>query len=184
MLVLTLLVVCLFVYGGITIYKQETREASYFDSSNAFQPALGGWLILLTIGLFAAPLTILYNLINSGYYSISKWDEISTGIGSVSNRALLVFEVTGNVALMCITSFCLVLVLKKRDIAPRFLKFNFLFNVIFLFAGYFFSGFVKQDFSNYRMERIIETVIVAALWTYYINTSNRVKQTFVVPYPN
>ena len=73
---------------------------------------------------------------------------------------------------------------KKRDIAPQFIKLNFLFNVIFLFAGYFFSGFVKQDFSNYSMERIIETVIVAALWTYYINTSNRVKQTFVVPYPN
>ncbi len=184
MLVLTLLLVCLFVYSGIIFYRQETREVSYFDSSNAFQPALGGWLILLTIGLFAAPLIILYNLINNGYYSISKWDEISTGIGSISNRALLIFEITGNVALMCITAFCLVLVLKKRDIAPRFLKLNFLFNVIFLFVGYFFSGFVKQDFSNYSMERIIETVIVAALWTYYINTSTRVKQTFVVPYPN
>ncbi len=183
-LILTLLLVCLFGYGGITIYKQETREVSYFDSSNAFQPALGGWLILLTIGLFAAPLIILYNLINVGYYSVSKWDEISTGIGSILNKALIIFEVTGNVALICISAFCLVLVLKKRDIAPRFLKLNFLFNVIFLFIGYFFNGFVKQDFSNYSMQRIIETVIVTALWTYYINTSPRVKQTFVVPYPN
>ena len=75
----------------------------------------------------------------------------------------MIFEITGHVALMCISAFCLILVLKKRDIAPRFIKFHFLRNVIFLFAGYFFSGFVKQDFSNYSMQRIIETVIIAAL---------------------
>jgi hypothetical protein len=184
MLVLTLLLVCLFFYGGMIIYKQETGEVSNFDSSNTFQPTLGGWLILLTIGLFTAPLTILYNLTNNGYYSVSKWEEITTGPGSILNKALIIFEVTRNVALICIIAFCLVLVLKKRDIAPRFLKLNFLFHVIFLFLAYFFSGFVKKDFSNYSMSRIIETVIVAALWTYYINTSVRVKQTFVVPYPN
>ncbi len=50
MLALTILLGCLFVvYGGMIIYKQETREVSYFDSSNTFQPALGGWLILLTM---------------------------------------------------------------------------------------------------------------------------------------
>ncbi|MGZ3766494.1 MAG: DUF3857 domain-containing protein, partial [Mucilaginibacter sp.] len=76
MLIITLILICVFVYGGIRIYKNETREASYFDRTNSFGLALGGWLIWLAIVLFATALGILINLIDDGYFSVSKWDEI------------------------------------------------------------------------------------------------------------
>ncbi|MGZ3766606.1 MAG: DUF2569 family protein, partial [Mucilaginibacter sp.] len=96
----------------------------------------------------------------------------------------LIFEVIGHISLMGFSIFCLVLVLNKRDIAPHFIKLNYLITVIFLFIDYFFNAFVKHEFSDYHMRQIIESVIVAALWTYYLNVSTRVKQTFIVPYPN
>src|SRR5260370_24868076 len=98
-------------------------------------------------------------------------------------KALLTFEVIGYVSVICSSVFCLLLVLNKRDISPRFIKLNYLFTVIYLFVDYFFNAFVKQEFSNYDVQQIIQAVIVAALWTYYLNVSSRVKQTFVVPYP-
>jgi hypothetical protein len=184
MIIITLLITCGFTYFGLRIYKTETKDSPHFDSRNSFPPALGGWLILLVIVLFATVLGILINLINEGYYSFGKWDQVTTGLGSIMHKAQLVFEVIGYVCIICFSVFCLVLILNKRDISPRFIKLNYLFIVVYLFSDYFFNAFVNQEFSNYNIQQIIKAVIVAALWTYYLNTSDRVKQTFVVPYPN
>jgi len=183
-LIITLMVICVSAYGGFRIYKNETRELSYFDNRNAFQPVLGGWLIWLVVVLCGTALGIVINLINEGYYSVSKWNQVSTGPGSIMHKALLGFEITGYISLACFSLFCVVLILNKRDISPRFVKLNYLCIVMFLFIDYFFNAFVKQEFSNYDVQQIIQAVVVAAIWTYYLNVSTRVKQTFVVPYPN
>ena len=183
MLIITLILTGVFVYGGIKVYKNETREEQY-QYRKYLPPALGGWLIVLMIVLVGSTLNFLKTLIEEDYYSTRKWNLILAGSVSTIHRTLLVFEVAGSVSLVCCSVFCLVLVFKKRDIAPHFLKGYYLMTVIYLFIDYFFTGFVSQDFSNYNVQEIIESVIVAALWTYYLNTSVRVKETFVVPYPD
>jgi hypothetical protein len=183
MLIITLILICVFAYGGWKVYHLQTRESGYFDS-NSFPPALGGWLIWLLIVLFVTIVTILMNLVKDDYFSTKKWDWVTVGVNGVMYKSLLVYEVIGYVSLICFSVFCLVLVFKKRDIAPRFLKAYYLTMVGYLFLDYFFNSLVEREFSNYGMEQIIKAVIIAALWTYYLNVSNRVKQTFVVPYPN
>jgi len=145
MLVVTVIVMCIFAYCGFKIYKKETREEIYYNR-NYYSPPLGGWLIVLIIVLVITPLGIVKNLIEEGYYSISKWDLFTTGIGSIVHRVLLTFEITGYIALICYSVFCLVLVFKKRDISPRFLKGYYLFMVIFLFIDYFFNAFLNKNF--------------------------------------
>ncbi|MEO6851902.1 MAG: DUF2569 domain-containing protein, partial [Mucilaginibacter sp.] len=183
MLVITLIVVCALVYIGIRIYKNETREEQYYGK-NSLPPAIGGWLIWLMIILFATAADFLIKLIDEGYYSISKWNLLTAESIITIHRTQLVFEVTGYVSLMCFSVFCLILMFKRRDITPRFLKTYYLVMVLFLFIDYFVNSLVKQNFSDYNVEPIIEAIIIAALWTYYLNTSVRVKETFVVPYPN
>jgi hypothetical protein len=183
MVVVSILVICFLGYWGSKIYKTETREEIHYDR-NYYAPALGGWLIVLIIILFCTPLGIVKYLIDDGYYSMSKWDRLTTGLGSVMNRILLIFEISGYVALICYSAFCLVLVFKKRDIAPNYIKRYYLFMVIFLFIEYFFNALVNGQFSNYDVEQIVKAVLVAGIWTYYLNISNRVKETFVVPYPS
>ncbi len=100
------------------------------------------------------------------------------------NRAIIIFEIAGYISLICFSVFCIVLALNKRDITPVFIKRYYLFMVAFLFMDCIINAIVKQKLSNYELTQIIKAVIVAVIWTYYLNASSRVKQTFVVPYPN
>jgi transglutaminase-like putative cysteine protease len=181
MLIITLLMICIFVYWGVKVYRTETIDLQYY-TKNPFPPALGGWIIVLILTLFATSLGIIKNLFDEGYYSLSKWNQFTTGVTSTANRVLLIFETTGYLVLVCYSIFCLILIFKKRDIATHFVKNYYLVMVIFLFIDYFFNAFIKGEFSNYDVEQIIKAVIIASLWTYYLNVSNRVKETFVVPY--
>jgi len=183
MLVITVLVLFVCGYWGLKIYKTETKEGVYYDR-NYYAPPLGGWLIVLIIVIVLTALRNVKYLADEGYYSVSKWDLFTIGISSLVNRILLIFETMGYVALTCFAAFCLVLIFKKRDIAPRLIKGYYLFMVIFLFVDYFFNSYVNGKFSNYDVEQIIQAVVVAAIWTYYLNVSTRVRETFVVPYPN
>ncbi len=183
MFFISVLIIGVFVYGGLKVYKTETRDSAVYHK-NLFPPALGGWLIVLILVLICTPLAIIKSLIEDDFYSVSKWNLVTTGINSVMNRALLVFETTSKIASICFSVFCLILIFKKRDISPRFLKMYYLFIVIFLFIDYFFNAFVKGNFSTYDVGQIVERIIVAAIWTYYLNVSTRVKQTFIVPYPD
>ena len=184
MFFISVLIAGIFVYGGLKVYKTETRDPAFYNSKNSMPQALGGWLIILIIVLIANPLNTIKDLIENDFYSVSKWNLVTTGINSVITRVLLIFEGAGNVALICFSVFCLVLIFKKRDIAARFIKLYYVSMVIFLFIDYFFNAFVEGKSSDYEMEQLIQQVIVAAVWTYYLNVSTRVTQTFVVPYPD
>lgn len=183
MLILTVLVMCAFAYFGLKIYKEPTHEVNYF-TRNSFPPALGGWLIILVITLITTPLGVIKLLFDDTYYGMSKWDFVSVGIGSPLYKSLLLFEVAGYVAVICYSVFCLVLIFKKRDITVYYLKRYYVTIVALLFIDFFFNSFVRQKISSYDIEQFIKAVTVSALWTYYLNTSERVRETFIVPYPN
>jgi hypothetical protein len=134
--------------------------------------------------LFAAPLKIAKNLFDDGLFGMPKWELYTTGTASTVHRMLLLFEVAGYIALICISVFCLLLVFNKRDIAPRFLKGYYMALVSFLLIDCIFNAVFDGKLSNGAMETVIQGVIVAALWTYYLNTSERVRRTFVIPYPD
>jgi transglutaminase-like putative cysteine protease len=179
MLIITLIITCAFAYAGLKIFKKETTNRQYFISTG---PALGGWLIWLMIVLILTSLGIIKNLLDDGFYTLSKWDLITTGIAGKMHKAFLVFDVTGYISMICFSTFCVVLMFKKRDITPHYIKMYYAFVIAFLFLDYFFNAVVQNDFSNYRVEQIIKAIVVAVVWTYYLNVSTRVKQTFVVPY--
>lgn len=179
MLVITLIVICAFAYSGVRIFKMETTDQEYFSSA---APPLGGWLIWLVIVLISTALGIINYMAEEGLFSISQWNSINAGMVSKIHKAFLVFDVTGYICLVCFSVFCLVLIFKKRDITPHYIKMYYVFMIGFLFLEYFFNAIVQNNFSNYGVEKIIKAVIVAALWTYYLNVSTRVKQTFIVPY--
>jgi hypothetical protein len=168
---------------GIKIFRTETGNPEFYTIKN-FPPALGGWLIILIIVLIGSPLQIIKSAVDNNYYSVSKWDNFTVGISSVINRALLVFEIIGKTAIVCLSVFCLVLIFKKRDITPHFLKIYYFSYVAFLFIDYLLNAFLKGNFSTDDVGGIIEQIVVAAIWTYYVNNSIRVRQTFIVPYPN
>ncbi|HEY4326260.1 MAG TPA: DUF3857 domain-containing protein [Mucilaginibacter sp.] len=184
LVIVTILVMAIFIYGGIRVFRMDTRDTEFNTSNNSFPPALGGWLIVLIIILIATPLGAIKNLIDDDFYSVSKWNLFTVGISSIVNRGQLFFEIIGKTSIICLSIFCLVLIFKKRDITPRFLKLYYLSVVAFLFVDFLLNAFIKGNFSSDEVVNVVEKIMVAVIWTYYLNISTRVRQTFVVPYPN
>ena len=183
MLVITALIAGIFIYGGLRIYQTVTREPNYYNR-HVVAPPLGGWLIVLVIILFATTLNFTKTLVEDGYFGLNKWDQVTAGTGATINRAILVFEIIGYSSVICYAIFCLVLVFKKRDITPRFVKIYYLYLICILLIDDSVNAYITGRFSNYAMEQILESVFIAICWTYYFNTSTRAKATFVIPYPN
>ncbi|BAU54638.1 DUF3857 domain-containing protein [Mucilaginibacter gotjawali] len=183
MFLLSIVVIILFAFLATKYYKTETRE-EIFANRVYSAPAIGGWLIVLLLVIFASAFRMTYHLVEDGYFGMSKWDLYTNGQKSLVYRLLLIFEMIGNVGLASFCCFCLLLIVKKRDIAPYFIKRLLLFSVLFIFCDYLLNAFFKAQLSNYDDEQIIQAVIMAAIWTYYLNISERVKSTFIVPYPH
>ena len=183
MLLTTALVAGLFIYFGLKVYRTETSETSWYNSNSIPMP-LGGWLIFLIIVLFGTSIGIIQNLVNGGYYSMARWNEVLAGTAGFLNRAMIIYKVIGYAALFCFSVFCLVLVFNKRDIAPRTIKVYYMFMVLFFAVGYIFGVFIKGEFFEDGFTQMFRPIIAAVLWTYYLNTAERVKRTFIIPYSN
>lgn len=184
MVIMGVVIAFLCAFIGLRIYRTETTEHGYYTRDN-IGPALGGWLWVLVLTLVGTAISFVGYLREGDYFSTRQWDFFLTGADSIKNRALIVFEAVSYTALLCYALFCLFLIFKKRDIAPWLTKIFYASCVVFLFIDCFFRAYMLgHSLSNYAIEQVIEAVMAAVIWTYYLNTSTRVEDTFVVPYPD
>jgi hypothetical protein len=183
MLNLALVIVLIAGIAGLLIYRTET-PGIVFSYGATFNP-LGGWLILVAIGLFLTPVSVIYALSNSHHFKMSTWNAFGTYSYGNALKAQLIFEVSGDVILMCYAIFCLILFLNRRDILPKFIIGYFAFALIFCIADYIFVSSASHFKvpSTYQTS-IVRATVIAAIWIPYFLRSERVKETFIVPYPS
>jgi len=169
-------------YLAFTIYRKPT-PAVVFSYGQTFLP-LGGWLILILIGLCLAPLVELLSLINSKYLSMLVWRHFGTYSYGNKLRAQLIFETSCEVILVCYAVFCLVLMIKKRDILPNVIIGYFFFIVLFRVGDYIMISYASHmKIPDVYTEDMMRAIVGAAIWIPYFMRSRRVKRTFRVPYP-
>ncbi|HEY8929778.1 MAG TPA: DUF3857 domain-containing protein [Mucilaginibacter sp.] len=179
-LVAVIILACAFL--GIFIYRRET-PGIVFEYGQTFVP-IGGWLILVTIGLCLTPLIEVVNLIDTNYFTMLVWKRISTYSYGDKLKAHVIFKIVGDTLLICYAVFCLVLMLKRRDILPKFIIGYFLYAVVLRIGDYAMISYAsKLQIPDEFGETIFRTIVVAAIWVPYFMRSTRVKQTFIVPYP-
>lgn len=166
---------------GYNIYTTET-SAIVFSRGAGFVP-LGGWLVLVLIGLLLSPLIDLYELTDKGYLSISKWYLLNHGSRGLWYKTGLVYEAAGYVFKGCYSIFCLILLLNRRDILPQYIIGFYIANVIFFILDYVLAIGLKSDGSQIG-EGIVRSIIFAGIWIAYFKKSTRVEDTFIVPYPH
>ncbi len=183
MIMIAFFVIAVCGFFALRIYQKQTSDTIYY-TRNSFPPVLGGWLIVLLIVLILAVIEIIYHVFDKGYFDMSQWDFFSTGLNSIINRILLIFELIGYTIATCYSLFCIALMLNRRDITAKYIKGYYVFIVAFLFLHYLFNAVFKREFTNDDVAQFIKVVIVSAGWTYYLNISDRAKQTLVKPYKN
>lgn len=147
---------------------------------------LGGWLILVMIGMILTPIrlgtfiaTTLVPLYRNG-----TW-EILTSPGSESYHPLwaplLIFEFVVNLVFILACMALLGLFFTKSRRFPRMFIIFIAANLIFLVVDYVLGGQIPAVAAEGPVGavEIVRTLIAALIWVPYMLVSKRVKNTFV-----
>jgi len=143
---------------------------------------LGGWLILVAIGLFVAPIIRIYTLVSAGggYFSMQVWQTVAMPSGTAYHPLygpLVAFEMICNILLLGMNLLVLCLFLAKRRAFPRVFIVTACSLALFLVldaAGTALLHF--KDDSSYVDG--LRGVFYTVLWSSYMLKSRRVKVTF------
>ncbi|WP_295791605.1 DUF3857 domain-containing protein [Mucilaginibacter sp.] len=183
MLNMAMFIVLIAGFVAFRIYKTETPGIVFEYGATFVQ--LGGWLILLLVGLFLTPIVIVINLNDTKYFTMDVWNSISKYSYANGLKAHIIFKVAGSVILMAYSLFCLVLFLNRRDILPKYMIGYLVYGIVFRVADLIFVHSVSRlAISNQFSEAVISSVVAGAIWIPYFLKSTRVKETFIVPYPS
>lgn len=148
---------------------------------------IGGWLILVVLGLIINPIRVAYFLFSTQapIFSDGVWDALTTPGSEVYHALwapLLVFEIIGNIGTIALAVLTLWHLLKKSRRTP-FLAISWLswmvtFVVIDFFAGDLIPAVAAQNDPESKKE-LFRGILGAAIWIPYFLVSKRVKATFV-----
>ena len=148
---------------------------------------IGGWLILLAIGLILAPLRVLVFLGKDfvPIFTTKTWSVLTTpGTGAYHPlwAPILMFEGVGNTALIVFSVIVAIYFFQKRRIVPKLMIALLLANVFFVGTDYFVANLIPAVGSQKDVESMGEfarVVIACVIWVPYFLVSKRVKATFV-----
>ncbi|WP_166727754.1 DUF3857 domain-containing protein [Mucilaginibacter gilvus] len=167
---------------GIKLYRNHTHEVLFERGANFMQ--IGGWLVLVAIGLALTPFAVSYTMLSGGYLEASHWNMHLPGTPDAVYKAILVFEAAGNIFMIAYAIFCLVLLLNKRDILPKYIMGFYAYGAIFSVADHVFATAANITITDSESSHMARTIIFSGIWIAYFKRSQRVEQTFIVPYPH
>lgn len=154
---------------------------------------IGGWLILVVIGLVISPIRIALLLAENHVplFSDGTW-EVLTSPSSESYHALwaplIVFEVVGNLLLILLTLATLCFLFMKSKHTPMIAIIWLVAGAVFVFADYVFAQQIPliatQPTDPDAVSELVRAVVGTAIWVPYFLVSKRVKATFTRDWPN
>ncbi|RMB56515.1 DUF2569 family protein [Dokdonia sinensis] len=188
-IVIILLTLVLGVYGAYKIYQSYDVPAR---SSRAKGKPLGGWLILVSIGLILTPIVILYGFITElSFVDAYTWKTLwnTEGIQGKPLLLVVIFELIVNILRIIFTALIIILFFEKRTIVPRLMIVFYASTLLFLMIDAVLvnilvsEAMTPADWAENAKE-IGRAFIACAIWIPYFIISERVKDTFVHYGPN
>ncbi len=148
------------------------------------QRKIGGWLVLVAIGLCLTPLIVLTEFLGtSEFFQSSIWRAFFSSTDTIAAGLLFFIELVYNSAYFIFSIFVLVIFFQRRSIAPKMIIWYFAVTLVFpvldTFASLqlFSDGFTGAEKQEMYME-LIKLTIRSAIWIPYFIYSERVKETF------
>lgn len=139
---------------------------------------IGGWLILVGIGVSVTPFRLLYDLITADYLLdgtawLSMWRN-----GNYTYFVILVIEHIYNILYFLFATLVLILFFQRRSSVPRLISIMFAVSGFFTIADSLLAVQLDPESTLDRTE-IVRAIVAAAIWIPYFYKSQRVKRTFV-----
>jgi uncharacterized protein DUF2569 len=147
---------------------------------------IGGWLILVTIGLVVSPIRIA-TILFSTYVPIftgETWSLLTTPGSAAYNWAwkpILLFELFGNLIFLLLAVALLVLLFNHKRIFPMMMIGYYVANLLFVGLDFAIASGISVVASQAdagSIAELIKSIAVCAIWVPYFLISERVKQTF------
>lgn len=164
------------------------RIYSYYNlpsySSNSKE--IGGWLVIVAIGLAVSCIRVFYNIFfSNSYLNEGTWSAVYNN--SVMNKPLFIllsFEFIYNSVLLVFLILLQFLFYNKRNIVPRLIIGLYAINMIFLVVDTGIAFTLMPENYTPEMRRksyneIIQSIISCGIWIPYFIYSKRVKETFI-----
>lgn len=176
----------IFSWFGYQLYKFSFPVTA--DTS--FPINIGGWLILVGIGIVISPIRLLINLFDIEYFNASLFasiDSLTSGTTNIAWKGLIIFEIISNIFLIVSSLILCLLFFNKRNTFPKayilFLSASLTISVVDFIWAYQFASYSPEDNTlSIEIVSLIRMVITCAIWIPYFLTSERVKETFTFPY--
>ena len=165
--------------------QSPVREQASSDAKPEPE-GLGGWLILVAIGLAATAVRITYFVLSTllPIFTGDTWHDLTTS-GTPAYHPLwgplLVFEVCGNALVVALALTLLVLFFRKSPLFPTLAVVYLALNVVFVVGDYFMGGMIPAVAASNdpdSMKEVVRSLVGAAIWIPYMLRSKRVKNTF------
>lgn len=157
------------------------------EGNNEDLRGIGGWLILVMIGLVVSPIRIGW-VLYSDYlpmFQDGTWEMLTVPGGEAYHelwKPLLAFEIAGNVITILLALITLFLLIRKSRWTPGFAIAWLLLGLVFVVADYLLAQkiplIVELGTDPETMREIVRSIIGAAIWVPYWLVSKRVKATF------
>ena len=152
-----------------------------------YPSGLGGWLILVGIGLVISPsrLGAMIVQVFVALFTDGTWAILTTP-GSEQYHALwaplLIFELLGNLGFIVAYIVLVILFFRKSRFFPKtYIAIAFI-NLCFIILDAWFGSFVLLDepmFDPDTARELARSLVSVAIWVPYMVVSKRVRNTFV-----
>jgi len=186
---ISLLIIGVGIYFSIKIYKNYDVKVNENPKTHT---QIGGWLILIAIGLVLTPVRMLYGLIIDAeeLYGIHTWNYIFQEHPSFNEfflSLLIVFELMYNSAFIVFTILLIILFFKRRSITPRMMIILYASSFLIITLDTFVAiGLNDQLYSEAEKVQAFKDIagsfLSAVIWIPYFIISKRVKETFTETY--
>jgi hypothetical protein len=149
---------------------------------------IGGWLIIVAIGLILAPIRLLVVLFKDllPVLSTEAWSRLTTPGTEAYHplwAPLLLFEIIGNCLFILFPIIIAFFFFQRRRFVPTLIIVLLLANLVFVTIDYFAADlipFVAAQGDTGSLAELIRVLVASAIWVPYLLVSKRVKATFVV----
>jgi hypothetical protein len=158
----------------------------FYMSQEKNLEGLGGWLVLVAIGIVLSPLQIIILLSGSmDMFSNGTWDVLTTPGTEAYNSLwgpMIIAEMSINIGLIIAWIYIAFLFFGKKMAFPKWYISILLFTLVFIFIDALaVSSLIPNEpiFDADTGKEFIRSLFVVMVWVPYMMISKRVKTTFV-----
>jgi hypothetical protein len=179
-LVVTIVTIIATVYSVFAIYnKYNPRPAFQYYRGTP----IGGWLVLLGLGVTFTPVRILFDL--------STNTDLITGAGWMTWLAAKKYGLFGftlfthlyNIFNLLFTILIGVLFYQRRSSFPRLMSIELALSFVVITSDILITRSISPSPEDISLKEVFRAFVAAAIWIPYLNISKRVKETFVIRIP-